>query len=95
MALPNIKDQVRINPPFASVVIGRTPMIRWHDTYSGARRSALGYQNTRSGDPEKGEERWDSYAKREVATATVLPNGDVEYVEKWPVGTKIEWRRGR
>lgn len=94
MALPNIKDQVRINPPFASVVVGRSPVIRWHDTYSGARRSAL--NDTRYGDETReGENRWDRFAKADTGVATVKSNGDLEYVEQWPAGSKIPWRSGR
>ena len=93
MALPNIKDQARINPPFASIVVGRSPMIRWHDTYSGARRSALSYGNTRRGDEEKGEERWAEYAAKDVGIATLEEDGTVSYVDQWKPGQKIERSR--
>lgn len=93
MTLPNITDQVRLSPPFASVVPGRTPVVRWHDTYGGARRSALTYTNTRSGDPEKGEERYAEYAKIEVGIATIRPDGKVEYVDQWAPGQMVERRR--
>jgi hypothetical protein len=93
MTLPNITDQVRINPPFASVVSGRTPLLRWHDTYNGARRSALGYNNTRQGSPDKGEERYAEYVTRDVGIAVVTPTGSVEYVDTWAPGQMIERKR--
>lgn len=94
MTLPNIKDQARINPPHASVVVGRTPMIRWHDNYNGARRSALGYGNTRYGrDEVESEDRHHQYAKTDIGVGVLKPDGSVEYVEQWKPDQRIEWRR--
>ena len=92
MTLPNITDQVRISPPFASVVVGRSPMIQWHNTRAGARRSAL--DKVRYGDPDRPDEtRWDRFAHTDIGIATVAPNGAMVYVEEYPKGSKIKWSR--
>lgn len=89
MSLPNIRDYVRIHPPYASVVVGRSPLIKWHDTRNGALRSAIGFNNTCSGDPEKGQNRYSSYAINHVAIARVEPNGDLVIEREWLPGQEI------
>ena len=93
MALPNVTDLVRINPPYASIVVGRTPLVQWHATKSGARRAALSYNNTRSGDPEQGESRYSRFSTKDAGVAVVSPSGDLEVIESWAPGDKIEWVR--
>lgn len=88
-SLPNVKDYARIHPPYASIVLGRDPLVRWHSTRNGALRSALGWSNTRFGDPDKGEERWSSFATRHVAIAVLEPDGTLTIVQEWAPGQEI------
>jgi hypothetical protein len=84
--LPEIKDYARLNPPWASVVPGRSPVIQWHATRSGARRSAM--SSTMRTERQVGEENWQTewVASEPFGVAMITPQGNLAYVETYDVG---------
>lgn len=90
--LPHVTDYVRISPPWASIQVGRTPLIKWHDSRGGARRSAQnGVWSTPEGGTTDMDEhghypRWDRECTASHGVARVDPNGDLIVVESWYAG---------
>lgn len=80
-AIPNVKDYVRLCPPWASIDPERSPVLKWHATRGGAVVSALNAATT--------YREYRRFATRDVAIARLLPNGDLRLEQTWRKGDVV------
>lgn len=96
MSLPNVTDYARLHPPYASVVEGREPVVQWHSTRGGAKRSAQANSWTLRDLPkEEGErspyKRHEWVVQNDHAVAVLEPGGALRIVEEWKKGETRRW----
>lgn len=81
---PEIKDYARLAPPWASVVVGREPVVKWHTTRGGAWRSA------ETGSTKGVDGSWYiRQASRPFGVARVDSCGDLVVVEQYAPGERV------